>query len=410
MESRCCAENAIFPLTDNERGACDAALHLSQHTKIDLMPNVHVNEKMELSGFHFESAGCDMANVLPVTNNLFDCIVAYEVNNDLHESFNDRVLHVLQNMQDYKTRLETVINELKSNTANVPAFSCMVDDNDDEVFNDDELVFTKSTCDRQVWDEQVPRKVGLYHAFVRPHTKDSIEHKLFIVVSGSLQFLDEEFHRLWQDCNGFTTCEQLLESEEIQWFRGATLRNHNRVAARIADALGLPVRCFIDTEDPTGHRRSAHPTTMTMKSDIDMDLNNRRVHVVDGGCFLHKSSNGVLFEMHASEGFWLFTGPPDHATYNTYGTIFNFQKDMTCFPTSTLRYHDKFPARGTVVCTLHGGRQAKDTIFERTEVTPVETLFPDENFMRKLEALGFNRNNAIVSLMPLLTYISEKSI
>jgi hypothetical protein len=208
----------------------------------------------------------------------------------------------------------------------------MVDDNDDEALNDDELVFAKHSCDRDMWDEQMPRKVGLYHAFVRPHTKDSIEHKLFIVVSGSLPFLDEEFHRLWQDCNTFTMCEQLLESEELQWFRSATLRNHNRVAARVSDALGLPVRCFIDTEDPTGHRRSAHPTTMTMNSDIDIDLTTRRVHLVDGGFFLHKSSIVVLFEMHASEGFWLFTGPPDHASYNTYSSMFNFHKDMTCFP------------------------------------------------------------------------------
>ena len=59
MDSRCHAENAIFPLTEHERGACDAALHLSQHTKIELMPNVHINESMELSGFHFEGTKCD---------------------------------------------------------------------------------------------------------------------------------------------------------------------------------------------------------------------------------------------------------------------------------------------------------------------------------------------------------------
>ena len=64
MDSRYCAQHAIFPLTDNERGACDAALHLSQHTKIELLPNVHINEKMELSGFQFDGAGCDMASVL----------------------------------------------------------------------------------------------------------------------------------------------------------------------------------------------------------------------------------------------------------------------------------------------------------------------------------------------------------
>jgi hypothetical protein len=139
---------------------------------------------------------------------------------------------------------------------------------------------------------------------------------------------------------------------------------------------------------------------MTMKSDIDIDLTTRRVHLVDGGCFLHKSMNGVLFEMHVREDFWLFTGPADHASYNTYGSIFNFQKDMTCFPTSTLKYHEKFLGRGTVFCTLHGGERHTDKIFERVQVTEIKTLFPDENFMRKCEALGFNRNNAIVSLIP----------
>ena len=197
---------------------------------------------MELSGFHFEAAGCDMVNVLPIPTNLFDCIVAYEILSEVNSSFNSNVLHILQNMEEYKTKLANLMTELQENTTNVPSFQCMIDDNDDESHNDDELVFAKHSCDREVWDDQVPRKVGLYHAFVRPHTKDSIEHKLFIIISGSLPFLDEEFHRLWQDCNTFTTCEQLLESEELQWFRSATLRNSNRVAARVADALGLSIR------------------------------------------------------------------------------------------------------------------------------------------------------------------------
>jgi hypothetical protein len=409
MDARCCIQHTIFPLSDLERGACEAALHLSQHTKIELLPNVHINERMELSGFHFEAAGCDTANVLPVTNNLFDCIVAYEVNNDSHESFNAKVLHILQNLEDYKARLQTLINELKSNTVNVPAFSCMIDDNDEESLNDDELVFAKNTCDRKVWDEQLPRKVGLYHAFVRPHTKDTIEHKLFIVVSGSLPFLDEEFHMLWQDCNSFTTCEQLLESEELQFLRSATLRNHNRVAARVADALNLQIRCFIDTEDPTGQKRSAHPTTLTMRSDIHIDTHTRRVHMVDGACFLHKSNNGILHEMHAAEGFWLFQGPPDNASYNCFGTIFNHHKDVSSFPTSTLRYHDKFPARGTIVSCQHAAESTKDTIYELKVPTQVETLFPDESYMKKTENLGFNRNQSIVSLMPVLQYVSERA-
>ena len=215
MDSRCCAQYTIFPLTDIERGACDASLHLSQHTNIELLPNVHINEKMELSGFHFEAAGCDLASVLPIPTNLFDCIVAYEILSE-NSSFNSNVLHILQNMQQYKEKLAALVTELQNNTTNVPSFACMQDDIDDEALNDDELVFCKKNCDRQVWDDQLPRKIGLYHAFIRPHTKDSIEHRLFLVLSGSIQFLDEEFHRIWQDCAAFTMCEQLLESEEIQ--------------------------------------------------------------------------------------------------------------------------------------------------------------------------------------------------
>jgi len=407
MDSRCCTQYSIFQLTDIERGACDAALHLSQHTNIQLLPNVHINEKMELNGFKFDCAGCDMANVLPMPTNLFDCNVAYEVISEQNMNFNDRVLHILQNMEGYKQKLNTVIEELKSHTGRVPSFSCMVDDNDDEVCNEDELVFAKHTCDREVWDEQLPRKIGLYHAFARPYTKDSIEHKLFIVLSGSLPFIDEEFHMLWQDCNAFVTCEQLLASEELQYLRSATLRNHNRVAARVADALGLPVRCFIDTEDPTGKKRSAHPTTITQKSDIELDLQTRRVHMVDNGCFLHKSHNGILFDMHCNEGYWLYRGPPDNASQSTFGTIFDYPGTMTCFPTSTFKYHTKFPSRGTVVSSVVESN--KDTLYERAEQVQIDTLFPTENFMKVCEKLGFNRNNDIVHFMPILKYVSERA-
>jgi len=136
MDARCCTQHAIFPLSDQERGACDAALHLSQHTKIELLPNVHINERMELSGFKFEAAGCDLTNVLPIPTNLFDCIVAYEVISE-NMNFNDKVLDVLQNMEQYKNKLSELMNELKNNTTNVPSFACMQDDNEDEALKDD---------------------------------------------------------------------------------------------------------------------------------------------------------------------------------------------------------------------------------------------------------------------------------
>jgi hypothetical protein len=57
-------------------------------------------------------------------------------------------------MQEYKDKLAALVTELQTNTTNMPNFVCMQDDNDDEALNDDELVFAKHVCDRQVWDDQ----------------------------------------------------------------------------------------------------------------------------------------------------------------------------------------------------------------------------------------------------------------
>ena len=189
--------------------------------------------------------------------------------------------------------------------------------------------------------------------------------------------------------------------------RSCTLRNNNRVAARVADALGLNVRCFIDQEDPTGKKRSAHPTTVTMKSDITMDLQTRRVHMVQGGCFLQNSVNDVLNEMHAAKGHWIFCGPPDHCSYNVFGTIFDYPGNNTCFPTTTFRFHQQFPPRGTVVSSQHAS-ESKDTIYELKVPTQVATLFPDESYMKRAESLGYNRNQMVVSLMPVIQFVSER--
>ena len=403
MESRCSAAHATFALTEQERGACHAALQVSQHTTLALLPNHHMNENMELAGYHFTCPDSEPASVLPVPSNMFNCVVMYEVVSEVTDGFNQDVLRILCARDTHQQQLDGIVAALRANTTAVPGFACIADDASDTHDNPDELCFSAyNTSDQREWAEQLPRKIGLYHAFVRPHTKDSIEHKLFIVVAGSLAYADEEFHRLWQDA-ATISCRQLLDAEETHWLRAATLRNHNRVAARLADELGLHVRCVLDTDDPTGQKRAAIPTTVSMVHDMYLSPDDGRVHLADGGCFLHKSVNGVLFEMHATEGFWLFCGPPDHADSNAYGTMFDYHGACVCFPTTTVRYHPKFAARGVVVST----QRAPDK--PGAEPVEVSTLFPDEAFVHVCEKLGFNRNHGLVSLMPLIAYASQSS-
>jgi hypothetical protein len=107
-------------------------------------------------------------------------------------------------------------------------------------------------------------------------------------------------------------------------------------------------------------------------------------------------------------GFWLFQGPTDHANGNAYGAVFNCNTSGQSFPTRTVRFHAKFPARGSVV-TCTDSAHKSSIMLEETEERDVTSLFPEEVFIRQCEALGFNRNSAIISLMPILTHIRKDS-
>ncbi len=83
--------------------------------------------------------------------------------------------------------------------------------------------------------------------------------------------------------------------------------------------------------------------------------------------------------------------------------MFDYYGACVCFPTTTVRYHPKFAARGVVVNTH---REPDKSGAEPVEVS---TLFPDEAFVHVCEKLGFNRNHGLVSLMPLIAYESPSS-
>jgi hypothetical protein len=376
---------------------------------VKLLPNHHMNEELELAGFHFTCNASDLASVMPVPKTLFACTAMYEVRASEGCAFNACVLRVLGQQQKARAALQGVVARLRSQECrDAPGFDCIPDEAEDERVEGVLSFLTHCRSDRRMWAEQLPSKLGVYHAFVRKSTKDRMEHKLFIVISGSLAHADDELFRLWQDSCTSTTCSQFVLAEETQWLRAATIRNHNRVAAMVAEALELPVTCVIDTEDPSRTKRAAHPTTVTFEHDILLDTDRNSVHLVNGGCFVERSENGVLFEMHAGDGYWLFPGPTDNASGQPYGSVFNSSERSSCFPTRTVKYSNKFGDRGAVVSYK---RSDNATLLYDEEDTGAHTsLFPEEHFLRKCAELGFNRNNGIIHLMPLLAYVAEKSI
>ena len=88
--------------------------------------------------------------------------------------------------------------------------------------------------------------VGLYHAFVRGHNRDTRSHKLFIVVSGGCSKASDEFYNVVLDCHGHATAGECALSEEAWWLRRACYRSRCRIIAECAKAFGIRTQTIAD--------------------------------------------------------------------------------------------------------------------------------------------------------------------
>tara|TARA_B100001758_G_scaffold247914_1_gene268477 strand:+ start:15196 stop:16422 length:1227 start_codon:yes stop_codon:yes gene_type:complete len=401
VSDRLDVSTAHSTLNKEERDACSNVLNTSQHVTLKVLPNHHIDADGELRGYMFLSHLDDSADVLPVNKKMFDMISMYEcgTGDDTDHIFHPDALRIINNVSEYKKILGEYILELKE-TAIAPAnFDCIHDDNDSSRFS-------QNHPDQRVWSESLPSRVGLYHAFSRSNTKDRREHKLFIVISGCLNHACEALQNFWHDCRSQYKCKDVLQSEEIQWLRSATHRNHNRIASAIAERCKLTVKRVIDTDDPTGRQRMVLPTTFSYKTDCSVNVRQQKARIVDGGCFLDTDSNGVLFEMFPSEGYWLFQGPRDLSDMNNmFGTQFNSNKQYPCFPTNTVRFHQRFPVRDARTSVrVNSSAIMHNVILDGKPVSHSEYSFPDEAYFKHLELLGFERNNGCVNIMPIVVY------
>ena len=105
------------------------------------------------------------------------------------------------------------------------------------------------------------------------------------------------------------------------------------------------------------------------------------------------------------------------ADYNCYGSEFANTDHAPCFPTHTVCFHSRFanpPGRNNTVRVKKVSTEAikHARVSESTGEEPEfnEFLFPDERFFKVVEALGFNRNDGVLSLMPLVCYVTDECV
>jgi len=400
-------------LWQEEIEAATNAVSQSPHTKIVVMPNHNLNLDGEMGGFLFSAHPQDSASVLPVGKRMCAGVSMYEcILREEQQPFNAQVLHVVNNLPRYRAALREYVQTLRDSEVQPASFECIPvrDRSTVDVDTETELdINVLQPREQHVWRSELPDKVGLYHAYSACGGAAVREHKLYIVVSGCLTHAAEELHNLWQDTKHSITCAEFVQSEELQWLRMATQRNHNRIAADLASIFDLDVPTTLDLDDPTGERRMLYPTTSTLHNDLVHCEHTDRVKLTDCACLPENSTNGILFEMYSAEGFWLYHGPRDFSNCNSYGSEFACTGPDSAFPTKTCRFNERFKAsmRADVV---HIPRSSSDDTLRPAGVTDDtnQFLYPSESFMRVLQRLGFNRNDGITHLMPLVCYVADE--
>ena len=199
------------PLTKDELFACENVLSKSMNSMLFLLPNHHIDPTGLLRGFKFECHAEERATVLPFTKQMFDLVAMYECKvpkllSELHTTMHPHAMRIFNEQMAYELKLKEYIENfdvfesnperhVATTTKLKPAtFDCIRD----EISS---TRFTQQVPDKRLWRCTKPMRVGLYHAYVRTHKKDDLEHKMFIVVSGCLKIACEELENIWQDGN-----------------------------------------------------------------------------------------------------------------------------------------------------------------------------------------------------------------
>jgi hypothetical protein len=406
----------LTPLSLQERDAAKNIIGGSRHTKLTMMPNHGMNISGELEGFAFTCASDDPASVLPLTKSTMSTTAIYECLPDNGASY----LRLTSDVAGATRTLAEIISAIDQQQVSEPlSLDCMPD-------MDFTALSQHTFKDQRTWSENVPAKIGVYHCFMRASAQNMREHKIFIVVSGSCRQASEELYNMWLDARNHITAGQFIACAEVDWLRKATLRHHNRLAARVAQALKLPVR-LIDDINSVDSVSMLLPTTNCVTRDIAPA--RRGVLVTSDAVVLDACKSGVVFDCFATEGFWVFTGPRDMSSYRTFGTEFRVTGMDQCFPTRTVRYHRLFTARdkSNVVTpygrrvtsfdsgcemrwgildhergdTLAHGQMVEHVFYQNACSDMTGFLFPHSAFMQILANLGFNPNDGITNLMPI---------
>eukprot|EP00961_Rhodomonas_salina_P164906 2222138-Rhodomonas_salina.3 len=274
------------------------------------------------------------------------------------------------------------------------------------VYNSD----TRAT-DSQPWKPELPIRVGIYHSFVRGFSKDTREHKVYISCTGGCTLAAESYYNLLLDIGTNTDVDEVVDSEETFWLRNASYRSRCRTIQRVADKFGINIKSISDINS-YDDQKMALSTTDTVYNNITLLLSGH-VAVFNDCVDTTTSKNGIVNTLHPSEGLWIYKGTSRSSGGMSHlGFGFGDQKVCGIFPSSTFHVtrsaREKQLHRAVPFSTIYARNTETVVTYKCDEkTTPCEFSWPDEKFLGTLQKTGWDRNNGIVELMPIIVGVTR---
>ena len=370
----------LFPLSVDEKTTCESITSIP-NSIITVMPTHHINELGDFMGFRYETEAYVPANTLPIVRTMFHGTTMVQC-----EIPENQILQLMLNSDGVLNTMKEFLHEIESTC--IPATLDCVPENAGAITNTGVVQATGlRTVDSKHWTPEIPERIGLYHAYLRGYNRDVRTHKLFIVCSGGLNKACDDFCNLLIDVGQHWTANDVLISEETWWLRKACQRARCRLIKQLADKMNIDIRHMDDIQAYTPCN-IAIPTTDTVEHDIAKKGDN--ICIYNGCIDTTKNMNGILCNMHPSEGVWLFKGAHKVASF---GSMFGDYSICGTFPLNAPRVNRaaSLVVQDASYVTRYSGKQPKE-----------KYMCFDESYFKVLESMQWNRDNGYEPLIPIV--------
>jgi hypothetical protein len=335
-------------------------------------------------GFRFECDPYTSADKLPIVRNMFHGTTVVQCNMDEQD-----ILKLMSQPEINKQKMLEFLQDIDTNC--VPAKLECIPENASALTSSGTIHATgMKSVDSQHWSPEIPERIGIYHAYVRGYNRDVRTHRLFIACSGGLNRACDAFCNLVIDVGKHWTMHDVMVSEEAWWLKKACQRSRCKLIKQLADKFNIDVTHI---EDIQAYNPSymAIPTSDTLEHDISL-LSNGRIAVYNMCIDTTKNMNGMVCNMHPSEGVWLFRGASRGACF---GSMYGDHSTCGVFPVKFPLIHKKHQNSITV-------QDSNCIVRLHSKPSKENYMCCDENYFKNLEKMQWNRDNGYAELIPIV--------